>query len=343
MTISSISINQATPPFFVGVDVGGTNIKLGIVDDSGQTVARNSVPTLEPQGPEEAMERVAACLDTMVEDIGLDPSLLIAVGLGTPGPIDIANGVILTPGNMPHWHNYSICERLNQVTGRKVIFANDANAAAFGEYWVGSGRNVQSMILFTLGTGVGGGIIINGMMVEGDNCHGGECGHVAIDMSDDARACTCGGRGHLEAYTSATSVVARTKEALVSGIHSSMNERIQAGEELSTLMLYEEASRGDELSLQLILETARYLGFGIAICMHVVDPGAVILGGAMDFGGHESEIGKRFLDEVRREIRRRALPVLAERTVVDFASLGGAAGYIGAAGVARRTITSTST
>ena len=170
---------------------------------------------------------------------------------------------------------------------------------------------------------------------DGAHSHGGEAGHVIIDPSPDARMCGCGWRGHLEAYASATAVIRRTQEALDAGRPSSLSARVAAGEELTPKLVAEEAERGDSLSNQIISETARYLGIGTVSVMHVVDPAVVLLGGAMTFGGRESSLGRRFLAEVDAVVRQLARPVLARDTVLDFATLGGDAGYIGAAGVAR--------
>ncbi len=216
-----------------------------------------------------------------------------------------------------------------------VTFENDANAAAYGEFWVGSGREFPSMVLLTLGTGIGCGIIIGDMVIQGAHSHGGEAGHVIIDSRDDARMCGCGWRGHLEAYASATAVVKRCEELLDAGRATSLAKRLAAGEELTPKLIAEEAEAGDELSLEIVLETARYLGIGTVNVMHVVDPDVVLLGGAMTFGGAERALGRRFLDRVRQEVRRLARPIPAAKTVIDFATLGGDAGFIGAAGVAR--------
>ena len=191
------------------------------------------------------------------------------------------------------------------------------------------------MVLLTLGTGVGGGIIIHDYNVEGEHSHGSELGHTIIDYNDDARICSCGQRGHLEAYASATAVEKRTQEALAGGAVSSLNNRLRDGEELTALLLHQEAEAGDELSLQIILETAMYLGIGITNFMHTIDPDAIILGGAMTFGEDENEIGRQFLARIKEEVHRRAFPIPAEQTHIGFASIGSFAGYLGAAGIAR--------
>ncbi|EAQ82628.1 ROK family protein [Blastopirellula marina] len=327
---------MTTPPFFFGVDVGGTNIKIGLVDDEGRTLAYHKIATEESQGPASAIRRVAAELHTMLADIGHTISDVATIGLAMPGMIDIVNGRTMEPHNLPHWFHFPIRQALEEETGATVILANDANAAAFGEYWLGSGREFRSMVLLTLGTGVGGGIIVNDTLVEGDHSFGSECGHIIIDFNDDARQIPTGQRGHLEAYASGTAIVKRTQEALEAGEKSSLMARMNKGEKLTPLMVAEEAERGDELSLFIVMETARYLGVGVVSLMHTIDPGAVVLGGAVNFGGADSPLGTMFIERVREEVKRRAFPVPAKKTAIRFTSLGTDAGYLGACGLARQ-------
>src|SRR5213076_556602 len=208
-------------------------------------------------------------------------------------------------------------------------------AAAYGEFWVGSGEKFHSIVMLTLGTGVGGGIIIGDLSIDGENSHGSECGHIIIDSSPTARLCGCGQSGHLEAYCSATALVERTHELIAQGQATSLSQRISETSQLTALMIAEEADRGDSLAYDTIMELATWLGLGIVTLMHTIDPGAVILGGAMNFGGHDDPVGRRFLEQVRSIVRKRAFPIPAQRTTIDFATLGGDAGFIGAAGIAR--------
>jgi glucokinase len=330
-----ISARQAQPPFFAGVDLGGTNVKVGIVDDHGNPLSWLSIPTEPDEGPEDVTERMGQAVKKAIAEAGLEPAAIARVGLGSPGTMDIPAGKLITPVNLKGWDGFPIRDRLAHHCGLPVSFANDAAAAAYGEFWVGSGRAFHSMVLLTLGTGIGCGIIIGELSIDGENSHGAECGHIIIDCRDDARVCGCGQPGHLEAYSSATAVIKRTEEALRSMRTSSLTRRIAAGDELTPLLLAEEAAAGDPLSLEIILETARYLGIGIVSLMHTIDPNGVLLGGAMTFGGNESPLGRRFLARIRAEVKRRAFALLAERTVIDFAMLGGDAGFIGAAGIAR--------
>jgi glucokinase len=328
-------VSECQRPLFLGIDVGGTNIKLGVVDDRGRPLAYAKIPTEEDRGPREAVRRTREAVDRMLADIGLSVADLAAAGLAVPGTMDIPRGIFLQPHNLPHWHFFPIRECVAEAFSLPVSFANDANAAAFGEAWVGSGHQFHSIIMLTLGTGLGGGIIIGESAVDGENSHGSECGHIIVDASPSARMCGCGQPGHLEAYCSATALVKRTHELLLEGRESSLRGRITPDTPLTALMIDEEADRGDSLATEVIFELATWLGLGIVSLMHCIDPGAVILGGAMNFGGHQDPTGQRFIEHVRSVVRTHAFPIPAQRTVIDFASLGNDAGYIGAAGIAR--------
>jgi glucokinase len=352
-------LKDARPPFFVGVDLGGTSIKIGMVDDLGRPVHHFSIPTEIPRGPEDGARRMGQGVLRALEETRLKKRDVGGVGLGTPGTMDVPAGMLIRPHNLPGWYDFPIRDRVSHHCGLSVTYANDANAAAYGEFWVGRGRDFHSMVLLTLGTGVGGGIIIGDLCIDGENSHGGELGHVIIDYNETARRCPCGQLGHLEAYASATAVIARTKEALglkrakskaasanvggrnwrqpsaASKRSTSLWPRIHAGEKLTPLMLAQEAEAGDAFSLRMIDDTARYLGIGIVNFLHTIDPAGVVLGGQMTFGGNDKPLGRRFLAGVKKEVQQRAFPVIAQRITVDFATLGGNAGFIGVAGLAR--------
>lgn len=330
-----LPLDQARPPFFVGIDLGGTNIKAGVVDDQGRILSWHQTPTLVEQGPELGAQRIAAAAHKAIRDAGLQPTQVAGVGLGSPGTMDIPGGRLMVPANLKGWDYFPIRDRVAEDAGMPVTFANDATAAAYGEFWIGSGRDFHSMILLTLGTGIGCGIIIGDLLLDGEHSHGGEYGHTIIDSTPGARICACGRAGHFEAYASATAVTKRTREALDGGRKSSLRNRMAQGAELSPKLVAEEAEKGDQLSLDIIFETARYLAIGMVNLMHTIDPNGILVGGAMTFGGDDSELGRRFLEETRAEVRRRAYAVCAENTVIDFATLGGDAGFIGAAGIAR--------
>ena len=330
-----ISAKHAQKPFFVGLDLGGTNIKVGVVDNVGRSLSWLSIPTEADRGPEDAARRMGMAVKQAIHEAGLESAAIARVGLGSPGTMDIPAGMLVEPVNLKGWDHFPIRDRVSHHCELPVSFANDAAAAAYGEFWIGSGREFHSLVLFTLGTGIGCGIIIGDLSIDGENSHGAECGHLIINDAPDARMCGCGQRGHLEAYASATAIIRATQEALDQGQPTSVARRLADGAELSPKLLAEEAEAGDELSLRIILDVARAMGVGIVNLMHTIDPNGVLLGGAMTFGGNDSPLGRKFLARIKEEVDRRAFPVLARRITIDFASLGGDAGYLGAAGIAR--------
>ena len=176
------SDSKFTLPLFAGVDVGGTNVKIGLVDDNGRIVADTKFPTQPDDSPDIAFEQAREEFDQLMDSTDFKWSDVVAAGLGTPGPMDIHNGIILTPTNLLGWHNFPIRSKLAEVLSKPVTYANDAGAAAFGEFFVGGGQAYQSMVMLTLGTGVGGGIIIDDVSIDGAHSHGSELGHIAIDI-----------------------------------------------------------------------------------------------------------------------------------------------------------------
>jgi len=325
----------AKQPLFAGVDLGGTNIKVGLVDDDGRTLAFHTEPTLVGKGPDDVCRRMGAGVHTVAGMAGVAPAAIARVGLGTPGPQDLKAGTIIRAGNLPGFDGYPVREAVSRACGLPVSFANDATAAGYGEFWIGSAREFGSSVLLTLGTGIGGGIVIAGEPLEGAHSHGAECGHNLVDPSPDARVCPCGMPGHLEAYCSAKALLKRARQVLDLAPGGSLARAVDGGAELTPLLVSREAAAGDGVALDLILEVARWLGIGIVTLMHTVDPDAVLLGGAMTFGGEEHPVGRAFLERIRAEVKSRTFPLLAERTTVRFALLGGDAGYVGAAGIAR--------
>jgi glucokinase len=317
-------------PLFLGIDVGGTNVKIGLVSDSGKVLSSTSFPTNSERGPAYAIQESRKSLDQLLVQNNLASDRVVGAGLGTPGPMDLARGMILEPVNLPAWKNFPIRDQLSDALNLPVTFTNDANAAAFGEYWLGSAQELTSLVYFTLGTGVGGGIIVEDNCIEGVHSLGAELGHVCVDWSPSARRCGCGKTGHLEAYASATAVVARMQERLRTPTSSSLHS-----DSLTAKKISEAAEQGDTLAQDIIEETAVYLARGIAVVAHTIDPEAILLGGAMTFGGQTSTIGRRFLQTIKTHVDNLVFPEITQSLKIGYAVLGSDAGFIGAAGLAR--------
>jgi glucokinase len=321
---------------YAGVDIGGTNIKIGLVSDDAQTLAFESIPTDADYGPKHAAQRVAHEIGRLAESAGVAMAEIVAVGLASPGPMDLKTGVLLCPGNLQAWHNTPLRDLFAEATGKRVNYENDANAAAYGEYWTGAGDRFDSLVMVTLGTGVGGGIILDDKVIDGAHSCGGEIGHIIIDASDEAPLNSLGIRGTLEGYCGSYGVVGRAQAALADRfVETSLRDSVEGGEELTPLLVANAAEAGDEVALRIVLDTARYLAIGIVTVVHTVDPEAIVIGGAMTFGGAGHPLGERFLAAVREHATARLIPSLRGQKPIEFAKLGSKAGYIGAAGLAR--------
>lgn len=329
-----VSSGDATPPLYLGIDLGGTNTRAGVVDNLGRPLSRAELSTQPERGPEVGITRICEVARRAVETAPVGWDDIVAIGLGSPGTMDIPAGMLLDPPNLPGWRDVPIRRRIAQELGKPTALQNDANAAAYGEYWAGAGQEAQSMVLFTLGTGIGCGIIVHDQVIEGQHSHGAECGHMIIEMTNPRR-CSCGRLGCLEAYASATALIKRAEEALDAGRPSALAAWRTKGERLTGRRIGAAAADGDALAEQLVMDTARYLAVGAVNLMHTIDPDQLVYGGAMTFGRDETPLGRRFIEEIRAEVRRRAFPVPAEKTRIEYATLGGEAGFIGAAGCAR--------
>ncbi|MCH9654988.1 MAG: ROK family protein [Planctomycetes bacterium] len=322
-------------PYFVGVDIGGTNVKVGIVDDSGQTLAFCKTKTDVDKGVEAGLQHIYQAIEHVLSDCQFTMDDIKAIGIAAPGTMDIPGGKFVDPPNLPTWKGFPIRQVISDhYSGKMTIFQNDANAAAYGEYWVGGAQEAHSLVFWTLGTGIGCGIIIDEMIIEGRHSHGSECGHSIIQMTN-GRLCDSGQYGTLEAYAGGKSLVRRCQEELDAGRDSLLNVQLEAGTELTPLLIAQMAEQGDDLSNELIMDSAMYLGVGTTTLMHTIDPDMVLFGGAVTFGGKGSELGQRFMNRIREEVKHRAFRVPYENTIIDFADLGSDAGYIGAAGCAR--------
>jgi glucokinase len=323
---------MSEPKHYVGLDVGGTSMKAGVVDDAGLVRSSVCVPTEAARGQEHGLDRMAAAIREAVTQARLSLSQILAVGVATPGTMDIPGGVMIDPPNLRPWKNVPVRQYIADAFGKPTAFQNDGNAAALGEAWAGAGRGAHSLVLFTLGTGVGGGVIIGGRVLEGEHSHGAELGHMRIELTNP-RPCSCGRAGCLEAYASATAVVKRAQEAMAAGTPSThLHRRWNSDAELTARDVFLAAQEGDAVAEKVVEDTAFYLAVGAVNAMHAIDPDVVLFGGGMVGAGDD------FLGRIRRHVRALALPIPAERTKIRFADLGSDAGFIGAAACGRQLV-----
>ena len=326
------------PPgeYYLGVDIGGSSVKVGVVSASGQVLARRSESLPYSLGRDASMQAMFQTIEACLASSSFTLRQIAGIGVAAPGTMDLTKGIVFHPFNLPGWEDLPLRALLADRFGLPTVLQNDANAAAYGESWVGGAAHARSLMFWTLGTGVGGGIVLNGEVHAGAHFHGGECGHMVIQMEGGPRS-EFGIHGSLELYCGAKGLVRRCFEGLERGESSSLSA---LGPDITPVEIAAHANQGDAYAFELVMQTARYLGIGTVNVMHILDPEVVLIGGAMTFGQNESPLGRQFLEEVRRTVREIAFPILAEKTRIEFATLGNNAGFIGAAGCVRRALDS---
>jgi len=311
----------------IGVDIGGTNIKIGILTKQGKIIQKTSIPTNPKEGPEKIIKRLCSRIKDLCNESKIKISDIIRIGVGCPGPLDSKKGIIIKTPNLPGWDNFPLKKRIESRLKIPTIVNNDANSATYGEYWLGAGKGYSTIVCYTLGTGIGGGIILNGKLFKGIDDTAGHLGHITI--IPDGPRCRCGNRGCLEALASAPNLVKRAIKGIKRGIKTKLTSlskgKLQA---ITSQMIYLSASQEDKFSKKLLAETGRYLGIAVAGILNTLNPEVVIFSGGM------IEAGELLFKPLRQEAKRRAFPQPAKRVKIVKAKLGNDAGIIGSAGLA---------
>lgn len=312
--------------YFVGVDLGGTNIKAGLVDSDANVKSVFSVPTEIDKGADRVVSNIGGAVDRAITEAGVDRAKVAGVGIGSPGPMSHRRGLVINPGNLPCMKDVPLRDLIADRTGIQTTIENDANAAAWGEYWTGAGKGVKDLVMFTLGTGVGGGIITDSKLLRGHFENGAELGHILINPG--GRECSCGQHGCVEAYSSAYFLARHAEDLIKAGQDSSLKDRMDAGEMLMAEHIVEAAKAGDAVARQVWHDACFYLGATIVVMQHVINPERVVLAGGLiaaeDF----------LLEPVRKHASELAWKLLDDKPEIRFATLGNDAGFIGAAGCA---------
>jgi glucokinase len=315
-----------------GVDVGGTAIKFGIFDRAGKLHGDWELPTDRRQNGAHIPEQIALSLESVIQKVGMSQEQILGVGLGVPGPV-LENGEVVNAPNLG-WKNRNIKEELEQLTGLTVQAGNDANVAALGEMWAGSGKGHKNLVLLTLGTGVGGGIVQDGRLIYGTRGGGGEIGHMCVNP-EETIPCNCGKCGCLEQYASATGVVrllrtcAQEKDLTGDGAEASVQlagRQIRL-DQLTAKDLWDSVKQGDALACQTAEIFGEKLGIALANLAVVLNPELFLLGGGM------SRAGEILLPYIRKYYEKFVFAPCRE-VGFGFASLGNQAGIYGAAGLA---------
>ncbi len=307
----------------IGIDVGGTEIKGGLVTSDGHVVEKQSMPTEVAGGVDHVIGRMEILVEGLRRSATSASLEVEAVSLGMPGTLSRRRGVVIAPPNLPGWRDIPIVARLSSSTGLRVVLDNDANNAALGEYLCGAGRGVRDMVMLTLGTGIGGGIIVDGKLWHGSGENAGELGHMIVDA--EGRVCKCGQTGCLEAYASASSTAARASELVASGEASSLKAIVDGGGTIDCRDVVEAAKAGDVVASRVWDATCRYLAVGCINIRHILEPERIVLAGGMSAAG---EFLRRPVVEAMAVLTS---GMLGEPPDVLIAELGNDAGFVGSA------------
>ena len=303
--------------YIFGVDLGGTTVKMGLFNESGEVLEKWEIKTVKDNNGAQILPDIAASINAKVAEKNLVKEDIIGVGIGVPGPVD-SDGVIYKAANLG-WDVFNVSDTLSKLTGFKVKTGNDANVAALGEMWMGGGKGYNSIVMVTLGTGVGGGVIIDGKIVAGAKGAGGEIGHIFMN-ENETETCGCGKKGCLEQYASATGVVMLTKRRLAKDNKPS----ILRNKDINCKVVWDAVKEGDEVAIEIANEFGKILGRGLGIIACVVNPEAFVIGGGV------SKAGTIILDYIVDNFKETTFRGCKD-TDFRLATLGNDAGIYGAA------------
>lgn len=303
--------------FCFGVDVGGTTIKMGLFTSEGDVISKWEIPTRTENNGDKIIGDIADAVKSKISSEGINREDILGIGIGIPGPVD-KNGCVHRAVNL-NWGIVELEKDLSKLTGFKVKAGNDANVAALGELFKGGGKGYDDMVLVTLGTGIGGGIIVNGKMLVGYNGAGGEIGHIHL-VDDEKEPCGCGNYGCFEQYGSATGITRLAKRRLKKDDKDSV---LRSGE-VSAKTVFDAVKAGDEVAIEIAEEIGEYLGKGFSIISGICNPQAFVIGGGV------SKAGPVLFDYIEKYYKKYVFHAGRE-TVFKLAELGNDAGIYGAA------------
>lgn len=307
----------------IGVDIGGTSIKIGIVKHNGDILHKWEIPTDQQGTSATIVDDICSSIEEKLDERGWKLGDVEGIGVGAPGFIDGETGYVYQAVNIAGWRDVDLKGLFEKRTGLSIRVENDANAAALGENWSGAGNGSRNMVAITLGTGVGCGIIINGKIVDGVNGTAGEIGHITIDP--DGIPCNCGRRGCVETITSATGIARQALQVIEKDPTGPLALRFQKAGDITSKDVFSLAAEGDADSQNIVERTTDVLGTVLAGVAAVINPSCIVIGGGV------SKAGDRLLEPMKHAFNKYALPRLAEACEIKIARLGNDAGLIGAA------------
>jgi len=313
----------------LAIDLGGTKIITAIISNKGQVVAKEYYPTLADEGLEAVIKRILSAIDHLLSLRNIDSSQLDSISIGAAGAINSEKGLITSSPNLPGWYDVPLRDIVKEKYRVNTFLINDASAAALGELHFGVGRGVSNLILLTIGTGIGGGIIIDGKLYSGTCGSAGEIGHMTIDINGPR--CNCGNIGCFEMLASGTAIAKEAIRRISHGERSSLTEMVEGKiENITAEKVSLAAQDGDILALEVIAKTANYLGVGMVNLVNIFNPEMIIVGGGV------ANMGDLLLNPARQVVKERAFQLSAQAVRIVLAQLGNDAGVLGAAVFARQ-------
>jgi glucokinase len=311
----------------IGIDLGGTKTSTALVDRSGRIIAHDYQKTRVAEGQEAVVGHMLDSARRVMAQAQVTQAQVAAVGIGAPGPLEIETGIVVAPPNLPDWERVPLKQLIEDGLGIIAFIENDANAAALGEHRFGAGRGAKYMIYVTASTGIGGGLILDGILYHGASGMAGEIGHTTIIPYGPL--CGCGNRGCLEALASGTSIARLARERVARGVPTLMADLAGGDlERITAKLVAEAASQGDVEAREILAEAMNYLGIGMANLVNLFNPQIIVIGGGL------TNMGELLFGPVRRAIDRHAFPTPAQAVQVVRAELGDKVGVLGAAAVA---------
>ena len=310
----------------IGIDLGGTNVFSVLVTEKGKILAEKHFPTMGANGPDFVIKNIADNVKEMVESAGYSLKQVWRAGVGSPGPLDSKKGIIMGAVNLPGWTHVKLKDKLEKLLGVKVGVDNDANCAVYGEKWLGAAKGAKNVVGLTLGTGVGGGLIVDGVMVRGANYNAAEIGHISLDPM--GRKCKCGALGCFEQYASASAIAESAKERIRKGAQSIITEMVKGDlNKVTSKTVFEAMVSGDKTAVETWDEFIRYLAAGTANTMNFMNPEVVVIAGGV------INAGDRMFKPLREAVRKQTFELIFNAAKILPAKLGERAGALGAAGV----------
>lgn len=309
--------------YYIGVDMGGTNTKIGIINQDGKIIVSQSIKTDSQKGYEKTIESISNEINHLLDVKEIDKKDILGMGVGVPGPV-VSKSIVKFWANFPWPNDLNLVNEFNKYFNFDIFIDNDVNVITLGENWQGAAKGYENVIGVAIGTGIGGGLILNGKPVPGKNGAAGEIGHIKLHSSH-ARLCGCGQQGCFEAYASATGIIREALSRMMVSKNNALHNLYLVKGEIEAKDIFDCAKNGDEFSKDIVDFYLDQLALGLSTALNLIDPDIVVLGGGVSLAGDF------VFEELKKRLKKYTLPTIIENLVLKKAELGNEAGIYGSA------------